>query len=448
MEQESLEELLLYIGIGTILGVLLVVTAIIIIKLFTEEYGFISLDDSDDEGLSSQVSVDEAYREQLMQDPEFSRSQELGEQFESRYPYGSLNTQLTREQENFIVEKGVDAWEFPFDTELNGHVQGKTDIVFYGGENLVMSNLPLPSSRNTYYFEVKVTDISPNTNIYAGLATKPYPVWRMVGFNKYSIGYNTSTGYVHNSSVFRRCKLPNRCVVGDILGIGHNPRSGCTWFTFNGRRIPKYFYGFKYSLFPSISADGPCSVSVNFGQRGFVFIEANVKKWGLAPLEGTLKPPPQYGVTEGSIFLQAGESSRSQTCTCSECLANSINSSAHNDSPQNNQDTSNFNNDPDNETQNLINNGRAGSFFAPHHFNTEPVSSQRSMYPLRNCTNASHIHLNNPTTASHNGPPTYQEHDPIALQLEEAKAINFFDHSIPQPPDIPDHINSPHSHEE
>jgi hypothetical protein len=37
-----------------------------------------------------------------------------------------------------------------------------------------------------------------------------------------------------------------------------------------------------------------------------VFIEANVKKWGLAPMQGTLAPPPAYGSERGSILLQSG----------------------------------------------------------------------------------------------------------------------------------------------
>ena len=45
---------------------------------------------------------------------------------------------------------------------------------------------------------------------------------------------------------------------------------------------------------------------VNFGQAGFVFIEANVKKWGLAPMTGSLAPPPPYGSEQGSILLEAG----------------------------------------------------------------------------------------------------------------------------------------------
>lgn len=61
------------------------------------------------------------------------------------------------------------------------------------------------------------------------------------------------------------------------------------------------------NLFPTVGANGPCSVHVNFGQMGFVFIEANVKKWGLAPMTGSLAPPPPYGSEAGSILLEGGQ---------------------------------------------------------------------------------------------------------------------------------------------
>jgi hypothetical protein len=60
------------------------------------------------------------------------------------------------------------------------------------------------------------------------------------------------------------------------------------------------------NFFPTVGANGPCQVHVNFGQMGFVFIEANVKKWGLAPMTGSLAPPPPYGSEQGSILLDSG----------------------------------------------------------------------------------------------------------------------------------------------
>jgi len=41
-----------------------------------------------------------------------------------------------------------------------------------------------------------------------------------------------------------------------------------------------------------------------------VFIEANVKKWGLAPASGSLAPPPPYGNEQGSILLEGGRANQ------------------------------------------------------------------------------------------------------------------------------------------
>jgi len=91
------------------------------------------------------------------------------------------------------------------------------------------------------------------------------------------------------------------------LGVGYRPRTGTVFFTRNGRKMEDAFIGLsRWNLFPTVGADGPCSVHVNLGQAGFVFIEANVKKWGLAPSVGTLAPPPAYGSERGSILLDVG----------------------------------------------------------------------------------------------------------------------------------------------
>lgn len=101
---------------------------------------------------------------------------------------------------------------------------------------------------------------------------------------------------------------------GDVIGVGYRPRTGTMFFTRNGKKLEDVAHGLKsQNLFPAVGANGPCTVHVNFGQSGFVFIEANVKKWGLAPMTGSLAPPPPYGSEQGSILLEAGrEGARSQ----------------------------------------------------------------------------------------------------------------------------------------
>ena len=89
--------------------------------------------------------------------------------------------------------------------------------------------------------------------------------------------------------------------------MGYRPRTGTVFFTRNGKKLDDVAHGMKtQNFFPTVGANGPCTVHVNFGQSGFVFIEANVKKWGLAPMTGSLAPPPPYGSEQGSILLETG----------------------------------------------------------------------------------------------------------------------------------------------
>ena len=141
------------------------------------------------------------------------------------------------------------------------------------------------------------------------------------GWNKHSIAY-TSLGQKRFNQPFN----PSPQILlhppfpmyqeGDVVGVGYRPRTGTIFFTRNGKKLEETIHPtFKSTnLFPTVGASGPCSIHINFGQAGFVFIEANVKKWGLAPMTGTLAPPPRYGREEESILLESGrQHGQSQT---------------------------------------------------------------------------------------------------------------------------------------
>jgi hypothetical protein len=129
---------------------------------------------------------------------------------------------------------------------------------------------------------------------------------RHIGWHKYSVAY-TSTGQRRYNQPFGGPTYGPQFVQGDVIGVGYRPRTGTIFFTRNGKKLEDVAHGLKsQNLFPAVGANGPCTVHVNFGQSGFVFIEANVKKWGLAPMTGSLAPPPPYGSEQGSILLEAG----------------------------------------------------------------------------------------------------------------------------------------------
>jgi hypothetical protein len=231
--------------------------------------------------------------------------------YQLQYPPNSQNTDITLSQFLSIQEKGVSAWSFDPDYEMISSllVHSRTELTFLpdpASATSVQSNLPLPKLNEVYYWEVKMFDLPESTNVAVGLATKPYPHFRLPGHARYSVAYHSNGDKTYNYP-FTATPLAPSLKEGDIVGVGYRPRSGTVFFTRNGRKLEDAFVGFNsYNLFPTIGADGPCSIHVNLGQVGFVFIEANVKKWGLAPSVGTLAPPPAYGSERGSILLQTG----------------------------------------------------------------------------------------------------------------------------------------------
>lgn len=83
-----------------------------------------------------------------------------------------------------IQEKGVRAWEFipEFET-VPIVVDDGTEIDFYGSTPCsVQTNLPIPQQHDVYYWEAKVsTKPDPTTIVSIGVATKPYPNFRLPG---------------------------------------------------------------------------------------------------------------------------------------------------------------------------------------------------------------------------------------------------------------------------
>ncbi|KAL8833356.1 MAG: hypothetical protein Q9170_004309 [Blastenia crenularia] len=222
-------------------------------------------------------------------------------------PPETMQTDISLSQFLAIQEKGVSAWEFEPELEIaNCFVEGRTEIEFFDSECSVQSNLPIPKQNEVYYWEAKIYDKPEASLISIGVTTKPYPLFRLPGWHRSSIAY-TSLGHRRFNQPFTPSSYGPEFVQGDVVGVGYRPRTGTVFFTRNGKKLDDVAHGLKtQNFFPTVGANGPCTVHVNFGQSGFVFIEANVKKWGLAPMTGSLAPPPPYGSEQGSILLEAG----------------------------------------------------------------------------------------------------------------------------------------------
>ncbi|EMD58749.1 hypothetical protein GGP41_006181 [Bipolaris sorokiniana] len=299
------------IGIFSVLGaagICLIIAAIVYYFRYTQT-GRIFLDritrpgEYDDE---QQFAKEEAEALESMDD--LQRTEYLrAKAFVQANPPESVQTDISLSQFLAIQEKGVSAWEFEPELEIaNCFVEGRTEIEFFDSECSVQSNLPIPKQNEVYYWEAKVYEKPESTSIAIGVTTKPYPLFRLPGYHKSSISY-MSNGNRRYNQPFQPSAYGPAYVQGDVIGVGYRPRTGTVFFTRNGKRLDDVAHGLKtQNFFPTVGANGPCHVHVNFGQMGFVFIEANVKKWGLAPQTGSLAPPPPYGSEQGSILLDSG----------------------------------------------------------------------------------------------------------------------------------------------
>ncbi|SCV04253.1 LANO_0G09076g1_1 [Lachancea nothofagi CBS 11611] len=230
----------------------------------------------------------------------------------------------------FIEEEGACAWEFQPDPKLPNDsilVENRSEITFlnYNYDVSVMTNLPIPRLNRVYYCEFKIFELntagsnnnhlSQNETISFGLSTCPYPYFRLPGRHHHSIGYDSTGARRLNDSFELSSQLASifpRCEKGDVIGIGYRTNSGTVFFTRNGKKLSERSIGghikgwkFKY-VYPIVGSNIPCKIHVNFGTYGFVFIEANVKKWGYAKSHGLKLPPPSYDNYGQDMLLESG----------------------------------------------------------------------------------------------------------------------------------------------
>ncbi|KAI5310223.1 Rsp5p-dependent ubiquitination, sorting of cargo proteins at the multivesicular body [Ascosphaera atra] len=311
-------------GKGIIIGVLSAlgsaILAVIVLSLFLllryTSRGRIFLDSI---GRPGQFDDEQAFLEEeeraLEEMNDLERTEYLrAKAFTQANPPETMQTDISLGQFLAIQEKGVSAWEFEPELEIaNCFVEGRTEIEFFDMECCVQTNLPVPKQNEVYYWEAKIFEKPETTTISVGMTTKPYPLFRLPGYHKTSLAY-LSTGDRRFNQPFRPTHYGPKFSQGDVIGVGYRPRSGTIFFTRNGKRLDDMAHGLKsQNFFPTIGATGPCSVHVNFGQLGYVFIEANVKKWGLAPMTGSLAPPPPYGSEAGSTLLETGADKQTST---------------------------------------------------------------------------------------------------------------------------------------
>ncbi|ANB13014.1 Ear1p [Sugiyamaella lignohabitans] len=294
-------------GLLSALGTLLLGLLCIVIWFAIAGDGRIQLGSGDPGSFDDEGALLEEEADALELMDEASRRMYLqAKAFIEANPPNSTNTDISLSQFMTIQEKGVAAWEFEVDfTAANCFVEARTEIEFFDSVCCVQTNLPLPKQNEVYYWEAKIYDKPVSTTVSIGLTTKPYPTFRLPGYHRYSVAYD-SEGLKRINQPFSAPHYGPPLQHGDVVGVGYKPRTGTVFFTRNGKKLEEALHGMRMNLFPTVGATGPATVVVNLGQAGFVYIEANVKKWGLAPAHGSLAPPPPYGAEQDYVLLETG----------------------------------------------------------------------------------------------------------------------------------------------
>lgn len=260
-----------------------------------------------------------------------------------------------------IEEKGVSAWEFVQDEALtsldessqnsvSATVDSRSEITFKlvkftDSDTLptltLQTNHPIPlrgrtAAQDTFYIEYKLYNLPDQSQrdvvvLSLGLATCPYPSFVLPGRFPHSISYDSTGMRNFNQPFAAHESSPNPLVLpgaaqssfpklqqGDVVGMGVRIKTKSVFFTRNGKRVSESKLGghacFPHDalVFPTVGisfleplVDQGVRVSCNFGQAGYVFIEGNVKKWGLGNLDGNQPPPPKYERWNHDVILES-----------------------------------------------------------------------------------------------------------------------------------------------
>ncbi|KAJ2020176.1 Protein ssh4 [Coemansia sp. RSA 455] len=226
-------------------------------------------------------------------------------QYAEAHPIDDSTGLLSSSDLELIAEHGANAWQFVADEDNVGvSVRDGTEVEFAGGEQSLVANLQFPNEQRVYYYEVRLTRLAPGTNVAVGVAMRSYPPLRLAGWARNSVGYHTCDGCVYHSHPLDICRKARPAQTSDTLGVGWRPRSGKAFFAINGVIVGHVRTPWAQKrLYPIVSADGPCSLSVNMGTRAFVLSHANMRYWAVAPPEGQRPPPPLYHCASESLLL-------------------------------------------------------------------------------------------------------------------------------------------------
>ncbi|KAJ2935437.1 hypothetical protein H1R20_g1655, partial [Candolleomyces eurysporus] len=138
--------------------------------------------------------------------------------------------------------------------------------------------------------------------VAVGTACRPYPEWRMPGWNRLSAGLHLDDlrKFFEDPDGGRDyvdADVLSRIRPGDIIGCGYDFATGAIFYTYNGLRLPNAFTGVylprpQHDVFAAIGVSGECELQVNFGGEVFKWKEGNEWAWRVEGHVGRLTGGP------------------------------------------------------------------------------------------------------------------------------------------------------------
>ncbi|KAJ1976147.1 Protein ssh4 [Dimargaris verticillata] len=168
--------------------------------------------------------------------------------------------------------RGAEAmWDYGHQPNENVVFLTPTTAQFrYAMDSSVQTDLPLPCTLDhspfaVDRFVVTVIGKAPATVVAVGLASKPYPPFRLPGWNLESVGYHSDDGHkYHNDPMGGRTYGPTFGRSGDAIEVEYTTASGQVVYSLNGRSLGPAFFNVRGPLYPTIGADGPCQLQVQY----------------------------------------------------------------------------------------------------------------------------------------------------------------------------------------
>lgn len=214
------------------------------------------------------------------------------ENFSNQYPPNE-NLPTPEEIENIIIQDGYKAWIFKPEDILTKRTSISNDertVELYKrklgskyDDMMIQTNFPFftpeihnPEEEILHYFEITLLNkVSKDSTVAIGISTKPYPYFRLPGWNKHSVGYHSDDGRKFwNDEFGGRDYGPEWGKLGDVIGCGYKPKTGEVFFTKNGKFLGMAFAGLRHIWYPTIGSDGHVKMKINFGDEPFVYKEA------------------------------------------------------------------------------------------------------------------------------------------------------------------------------